>query len=392
MAKYSNVYKRTDGRWCARLPLGRNPATGKTKYKYFYAATQKEAVTLLKQAEHDMVDGVAPVIGKITLEKWLDYWLSNYKEGRVQETTINSYSYAFQHVKKHLGKAYLTDLTTDMIQGFIKQLEAENLTRTIKICHCALNAALKQAVQNGYLTKNPAQAAVLPKTTHHEANVLTVAQQQYFLSAVKGERLAALYMVQLGAGLRPGEVLGLTWDCFDAERKVLIINKAVRRQKAGENHSHMGFAATKTKRSREIELTDELLGVLEQHRTDQLLEIEQNDKQYDRSKNLIFATQTGNILERGNVDKNLTVIKQKMQQLQAKAEGKPVEAVVLPTFTLHSLRHTFATRAMEKGIPLKVVSQWLGHSTVRVTGDTYSHALPEMRQSSMRKMEGMLNL
>ena len=105
--------------------------------------------------------------------------------------------------------------------------------------------------------------------------------------------------------------------------------------------------------------------------------------------NLIFATKTGQILERPHVAQTLALIRKQMRIIRAEELHKDISEVEEPNFTLHSLRHTFATRALEQDIPLKVVSDWLGHTTIRITGDIYSHALPAKRRNSIQRLTGI---
>lgn len=106
---------------------------------------------------------------------------------------------------------------------------------------------------------------------------------------------------------------------------------------------------------------------------------------------LVFTTQVGTPLEVSSLNRTLRCVQKRMQKLCAEKFGISVDAVALPTFTAHCMRHTFATRALEAGIPIKVVSEWLGHSTIRVTADTYLHVLPEKSYASMKQFEEYMN-
>lgn len=105
---------------------------------------------------------------------------------------------------------------------------------------------------------------------------------------------------------------------------------------------------------------------------------------------MIFASNTGKVLDGSNVRKSLIHTKEKMKVMVYEEKGIPIEEVVLTNFTPHSLRHTFATRALEKDIHIKVVADWLGHSTIRITGDTYSHVSSSKRKSSIERLKGII--
>ncbi|MDL2293160.1 site-specific integrase [Ruminococcaceae bacterium OttesenSCG-928-D13] len=322
---------------------------------------------------------------RLELGTWLDTWLESYKRHQVQPTTYENYKHSVRRLKKHLGKAYLMDTTTEMVQGMINEMNNEGLTRSIKLAHCTLNAALKQAVRNGMIPSNPAEFAVLPRQQRKEAAYLSEEDQRLFIKALEGKRLAPLFMFQLATGLRPGEVKGLKWEDVDFDNATLTVSRGARREE-GE----MTLGPTKTKREREIELLDEALVVLEQQKAQQ-----EEDKAYFKEgymdNGLIFANRAGGLLDDSNTRKVLKAVRKEMLGLKAEELELPIEEVWIPPFTPHSLRHTFATRALEKDIPLKVVADWLGHSTIRITGDTYSHATSPKRRSSMNRLQGILS-
>lgn len=391
MAKYTNIRQRKDGRWEARIRTGRDPKTGKFGVKYVYGRSQAEVKEKQKAYEKKLSEGLEIKSERTELGAWLDHWLEAYKKKMVAPTTYDNYCYNLAHVKNEFGKAYLADITTDSLQRFFIGLAEEGKMRTMKISHCLVNAALSKAVENGIIAKNPAQYVQLPKADRKEAVVLNMEEHELFLQAVQGEYLGPLFMFQLSTGLRTGEVLGLTWDRVDFQNKIIHITKAVRRQKVGSERSELTFAPTKTKRNRDMELLDETI---------EILKLQQQLQKMDRSKlrdgyadmNLVFATHEGHMLERGNVAKVLKRVEDRMREQKAAALGVPVTEVEVKHFTLHSLRHTFATRALEQDIPLKIVSTWLGHSSIRVTGDIYSHALPEKRRASIEKLAGITSL
>lgn len=251
MAGNANIHKRKDGRWEARLSLGIDPRTGKTKYKSLYAPTMGEVRKRLKEAERKLEYGISVDADKITVETWMDKWLADYKRQRVQPTTYEGYQYNIRHIKSALGKLKLRGLKPEHVQAFVNELQNEGKMRTLKISHTLLCAALDQAVKNDYIIKNPARMVVLPKQERKEAKVLTPDEQKWFLKALEGERLRYLFMFQLCTGLRPGEVLGLTWDNIDFENRILHVEKAVRSERIGDQGKHaLAFAPTKTKRKR----------------------------------------------------------------------------------------------------------------------------------------------
>lgn len=387
-----NIRQRNDGRWEARLFLGSYSRHGNPRYKYIYADSYKSAKVKLKEAANKQDMGVSLTDGSITVGAWLDRWLTDYKKNEVQPTTYENYEYNIRHIKKALGRIRLEDLKPDHIQHFINEFKKENKMRTLKISHTLLSAALDQAVNNDLLLKNPAKMVTLPKQEKKEAKVLTPEEQIWFIKALEGERLQYLFMFQLATGMRPGEVLGTQWGDVDFENRLLTIKGAIRLEKDEITGKHvLVFAPTKTKRTRTIELLDEAIEILKLQKAAQQKEKDFLGEGY-RNLDLVFCTQLGTMIDRNNLDVTLTRVKTRMRIIAAAEKNIDISKVEITDFTAHSLRHTFATRALEKDIPLKVVAEWLGHSTIRVTGDTYSHALPAKRRQSMEKMKGILKI
>lgn len=386
-----NIRQRSDGRWEARIFLGAYNRSGNPKYKYLYADTFKAVKAKLKEEtkKHDM--GINLTGSSITLGDWLDKWLTEYKRNQVQPTTYEGYEYNIRHIKNALGRIKLEDLKPDHIQRFINDFKKENKLRTLKISHTLLSAALDQAVNNDLLVKNPAKMVTLPKQEKKEANVLSPEEQTLFIRALKGERLENFFMFQLATGMRPGEALGIQWRDLDLSNKILTIKGAIRKQKDENTGKHvLVFAPTKTKRSRTVELLDEMIEILLRQREKQDVEREFLGEGYRDDLDLVFCTQLGTMIDRDNLDVTLKRVRNRMKEMAAEEQGLAISEVEIPNFTSHSLRHTFATRALEQDIPLKIVAEWLGHSTIRVTGDIYSHALPAKRRQSMDKLKGIL--
>jgi integrase len=387
-----NIRQRTDGRWEARILTGTYTRNGNPKYKYIYAESYKEAKSLMKDAAQKQEMGISLADSSITVGVWMDRWLNNYKKNEVQPTTFEGYEYNIRHIKNALGRIKLENLKPDHIQQYINEFKKENKMRSLKISHTLLSAALDQAVNNDLIVKNPAKAVALPKQEKKEAKVLTPEEQTWFIRALEGERLQSFFMFQLATGMRPGEALAIQWRDIDFDGKLLTIKGAIRQEKNETTGKHvLVFAPTKTKKTRTIELLDKTIEILELQR------IKQNGERMflgDGYTNLdlVFCTELGTMIDRNNLDRVLTRVKTKMKNLAAAEKNVDVSKVDITDLTAHTLRHTFATRALEKDIPLKVVSDWLGHSTIRVTGDTYSHALPAKRRECMDKLKGVFDI
>lgn len=226
-----------------------------------------------------------------------------------------------------------------------------------------LHNAFEQAVRWQLVGKNPAQHVDLPKQRHKEMLAMNELEAGRFLAAAQSDPLHALFELLLGTGLRPSEAAGLKWSDLDPVSGMLSVQRTVVRPKGGG----WRFDHTKTKRGRRtLALPAGLVTTLLTHKR----AAPKNDH------GLMFSTALGEAVELNNVrNRNFAAV-------QARAG--------LSGFNLYSLRHTHATLLLLAGVHPKVVSERLGHATIAITLDTYSHVLPNMQQEAAAKLEALL--
>ena len=325
----------------------------------------------------------------LTVKKYLVNWLEQKKESGIQLTSYQNYAATLKPIWLVWGEIGLVELTPERILEVVDFLAQENRNDLARHMVSVLRMALEQAVGEQLIPANPAKTVKLLPIDKSEVSALSAEMHKIFLQAIEGHRLQPYFEFLLNTGMLAGEVHALRWTDIDYEKNKIVIRNGARREKgeAGEK-SKIVLGPTKSKRSRTLELEQTVLRILQQQWNLQKKEMRAADY---LDQGLVFATKRGSFLETSSTNRTLNCcIKPKMRILYAQQQGIPVEDVELPKFTLHSLRHTFATRALEADIPLKVVSEWLGHSTVRVTGDIYSHVSPEMRCASLKQLEQYL--
>ncbi len=231
---------------------------------------------------------------------------------------------------------------------------------------------MKQAVKWKMIAQNPCELCELPRQEKKEMLCLSPEETKSFLAVAKDNKWFALFLTVIETGMRPEEYLGLQWKDIDFEQKYL----SVRRAAIGKKGGGFSFTEPKTKQSRrKIPISNSVLIVLKSHRRNQLeerMKIASDYKNYD----LVFASEIGTPLQR----KNLT--DRYFKPLLKKAK--------LPNIRLYDLRHTTATLLLSAGENPKVVSERLGHASIILTLDTYSHVLPTMQQSATDKLEKMM--
>ncbi len=247
--------------------------------------------------------------------------------------------------------------------------------RTVRGTHVVLSSALKQAVRWHMLTTNPAQNVELPKRTRREMKTLLPAEVTAFLNAAKEDRHGSIFAFALATGMRPEEYLALQWKDLDLKKGTATVRRTLcwRRQKGGGWY----FGEPKTAQSRRtIPLPPSTLAELIHHKAQQAAKRLQVGSDY-QNLDLVFDNAIGGPLHSENLaTRNFRAICNKA--------GLPSDV------TPYTLRHTCATLLLLAGENPKVVSERLGHSSIVLTLDTYSHVLPSMQQAATEKLENML--
>ena len=236
--------------------------------------------------------------------------------------------------------------------------------RSVQYARAILRKALNQAFRWGLVTKNAAALTDAPHVARPETPTLSPEQARQFLDAMRGERLEALYAVALALGLRQGEALGLRWQDIDLDAGTLRV--AMTLQKLPNQPYRLVEPKTRLSR-RSLPLTPALVNQLRAHRSRQLAERLHAGAEWPGQEwGLIFATATGGPLN------NLSIIKQYKRHLQR---------ANLPEVRFHDLRHSCASLPVAQGVHPHVVMEMLGHSTITLTMNIYSHVLPQAQRT-----------
>lgn len=357
----------SDGRWVAALGLPNG------KRKFLYAKTRKEAQDKLRAAQRDLDKGLDLDVAQMSVAQYLDKWLSASAKPSVKVRTYEGYESIIRvRVVPHIGTKQLPKLTALDLQTLYTTLADAGLsTRSIGNTHRVLHGAFGQAVKWNLLARNPCEGAKAPRPQRTEMNVLTPEQVRTFLNATVNHPAHALYTLAVTSGMRAGELLGLQWGDVDLDAGHLTIQRALQQQ----NSAGLVFVTPKTTRSRRrIILSQRAIDALRAHRDRQTFHRKQLGAEW-RDLDLVFPGPFG-----GPIDPSWS------RQVFYAA----LVAAKMPRIRFHDLRHTAATLALKQGVHPKVVSDMLGHSTVGLTLDTYSHLLPAMHQQAAVAMDAIL--
>jgi len=349
-------------------------ATG-AKRKAVYGKTRKEAAEKLTKALADRDMGLVFEGEKRTLAAFLDGWLDGTVKGSVKATTYESYERLIRcHIKPELERHKLKTLAPDHVQAlYQRKLDSGLAPGTVRQIHSVLSRALDQAVKWGTVPRNVCKATTPPKPVAEEIKPLDAEQARQLLRTAGGERFEALYVLAVTAGLRIGELLALRWQDVDLEASGPTLR--VRRTKSTAKSGPV-FTTPKNGKGRSISLTRHAVEALKAHRAAQNAERLKAGSLW-QDNGLVFCTHGGRPLDSHNV---------------ARTSFKPLlERAGLPNIRFHDLRHTCATLLLSRGHHPKLVQVLLGHASVALTLDRYSHVLPGMGDQTAAAMEAALS-
>lgn len=375
------IYQRkSDGRWCSQITIGTNPKTGRPKRKTFYGRTRREVAEKLTKAKQTLNDGLYIEPSNATLGQWLDRWLTEYKKPQLKQGTFENYEMLVRvHIKPALGNIPLAKIQPHMLQEFYNEkLESGRhdgkgglSTRTVRYFHAVIKQALEQAVKEGVLPRNVADATNPPVIENKPMRPLTEEELLEFFEAAKEDRYFAGYLLAATAGMRRGELCGLCWDCLDLEQGTVTVRRQLLVHKDGLSLED----TTKSKRGRRsIALTDDAIRKLRAHRKRQVHERLRMGEAY-QGNNLVFAREDGTPTDPREFTK-------RFQRLLKNAG--------LPVVRLHDLRHTHASLLLSRGVHPKVVQERLGHASITMTLDLYSHLAPGMDEAAAATLNGLI--
>jgi integrase len=366
------ISRRKDGLYMARYTV--QTATG-AKRKAVYGKTRKEAAEKLTKALADRDMGLVLEGENRTLASFLDGWLEGTVKGSVKATTYESYERLIRcHIRPELGRHKLKTLAADHVQAlYQRKLDSGLAPGTVRQIHSVLSRALDQAVRWGTVPRNVCKATTPPKPDSEEIRPLDAEQARQFLRTAGGERFEALYVLAVTAGLRIGELLALRWQDVDLESGGATLR--VRRTKSTAKSGPV-FTTPKNGKGRSIRLTRHASEALKVHRAAQNAERLKAGTLW-QDNGLVFCTHGGRPLDSHNV---------------ARTSFKPLlERAELPNIRFHDLRHTCATLLLSRGHHPKLVQELLGHASVALTLDRYSHVLPGMGDQTAAAMEAALS-
>ena len=361
-----SVYPLKDGRWMSylRMPDG---------HKKFFTGPTSDVVKKRLKAAQEAAGAGRLVVGRDQpVSTYLERWLNDAARPSIRVKTYEDYDLCVRRLIPLIGRVKLRALSPEHIQQALGTLSSRGLApRTVKQVHMVLRRALKQAVLWRLLPSNPSDAVKPPRTPRVEHTVLNEEQTRRLLEASKGTRQYALFVLLATTGCRVGEALGLRWSDIDFERSMATVRRGLQMQRG----VGLVFVEPKTARSRRpLPLPPETLAALRAHRQSQNRDRSRVGSLWTET-GLVFTTPIGGPRNPRNLFEPF---------------ASALKRAGLPHIRIHDLRHGAATHLLTKGVHPKVVQDLLGHSTIAITLDTYSHVMPALAKEASGLMSSLV--
>ena len=402
-------YDESRGKYVGQLSFV-DDKTGKRYRPKVYADSEAECRAMMKAKERDIENGLKPNKGaKYSLGQWLDEWFEKFQSAQLRIKTKVRQKLAIAQIKDRIGDIKLGKLDTEDVQGLYagllkdgkkqrgrrpkngeapKPAPPEGLSSSsVRYCHCVLHKAIKKAVALGYMRFNVTDETELPKKSQIDRQAMTQEQVKSFLAVAKKHRMYAAFWLAVSTGLRRGELLALSWGDVDLEKRTLRVRRSllechnegvffddVKSKSSRRNVSFPPDVAAELKRHKARQAAEELKAKGKAKEHSEKFGVPVDPKTYYKDHGLLFQQTNGERMDPRAVARTFTLL---------------LDKAGLPKFSLHCLRHTFATLMLQKGVHLKVVQEALGHATIQQTADTYSHVMPGMQDQAAMCLQGI---
>ncbi|MCR5076336.1 MAG: site-specific integrase [Ruminococcus sp.] len=371
-----SISKRKDGTWTGRIYLGRN-ADGKQIIKAVYGKTEKEVKQRIKEIKEELIKYDNITLSKVTLEELLTDWLQGIKKYELKPSSYDRLEHSINHnIIPYIGYLQISNIKPNDIQRYINTLTDKGYSySTIKKAYNAVNASLRLATERDYIRKNPCATVRLPKQiqrpksdieffTDSELELITKSATFRYQTGNYKYKHGYAIIILMNTGMRVGELLALKWKNVDLDNRQIFVTET-REQIIDRSDSKQKYImvdqSTKTQSScRYIPINDKTAEAIFYFKSlgyKNPYVMANSDNSVVSYRNLFRVL--SNILEYNNINHG----------------------------SLHTLRHTFATKLFKNGVDIKIISELLGHSDINITYDIYTHVIQEQKKKAVEVLD-----
>ncbi|MGE5417080.1 MAG: tyrosine-type recombinase/integrase [Acidobacteriota bacterium] len=372
----------------------RDAETGALRRKSLYNKSKTELKKQMTTLLHQHNQGVMHDFSQISAGAWVQYWFETYKTN-VRPTTSRSYEQLIRiHIRPYFDKIPLKDLQPSDIQRFYNTKKTQKTKKTgqplsarsIEYLHVLLSGALKQAVLEDRIYRNPCLATTPPRPVKKEAAFLDSEQTFKLLKSIQEDPWYTAILFDLGSGLRVGELAALRWQFVNLDKGIIEIREAASRvindDPESPSKTKIIYQLPKTKKGeRIVPLTSDIVAILENHKNRQDAEKELCRTGYI-DEGFVFAWPDGRMVDPQYLSKHFKSLLQKLEK--ENPEYKDI--------TFHSLRHSYASLLLEAGEDMRVIQELMGHASLSTTANTYGHVKEKLKKRAVERLSSVLKI
>ena len=373
-----HITKRGKNSYSIAVSLGRDASTGKYKQQWISVkGTKKDAEKRLAEVLNQIDTGMFIKADKTTLADYLEQWLHSYCWSNLAPHTAETYEFfVHRHLIPSLGQILLTQLKPQHLENlYSEKLSSGRLNgkgglsgRSVRYMHVTLHKALQNALKLGMIARNPADAVEPPRVQHREVHTMNEDDVNVLLQAAQSTPYYPLFYLALFTGMRRSELLALKWSDADLLLCQLSVNRTIHQLHSGD----IIFRQPKTDKGRRlIALSPSTAILLREHRAQQELVRQMLGKSLT-DDDLVFCQPDGSPLLPDSI---------------TRAWHNLAHRCGLDGIRLHDARHTHASLMLKQGIHPKIVQERLGHASIQITLDTYSHVAPGLQEAAALKFD-----
>lgn len=358
----AGIVQRKDGKYAARFVS----KTKKRAEKHFDKLS--EAKKWLAEAKYEDEHNRIGASSQMTVDAWFDFWIHEIKEKTTRPNTVRNYRERYKHnIRDVIGNMIISEVKPMHCQQVLNRMEEKYKGSTMEQCRITMVSMFLYAQENQIIPVSPVLKSVkCPKKVEKKVRFLTLEEQEKFLEIAKGTSNYYQFALILQTGLRTGEMIGLKWEDIDFHKRTISIKRSMEfryeNQKfvIGEPKSKSGY--------RTIPMTQTAYDILK------VKEREKHTRKVVdfRYKDFVFINKTGMPTKNSTYDSTLY---------------KLADKACIPRFSMHTLRHTFATRAIEAGMKPKTLQEILGHANIGITMNLYVHITEDEKEKEIKKFE-----